>query len=78
MIRALAGFLKLLGEIEIIPTNDGIFDETFTAFRNFLFLLIHFEEFSRIADRDGAGKAMRTFTVYGERSSKLTVNGSDT
>lgn len=46
----------LAGEVEIIPTDDAIFDETVAAFRDFLLFFFRLHEFTRVADGDGAGK----------------------
>ena len=44
------GLGELLREGQIVPTHDAVLDESFTTFRDLLFVLLGLEELAGIAD----------------------------
>jgi hypothetical protein len=52
---------EFLGQVEIIPADDAVFDQAVATLGNFLFLFFCFSLFSWIADCNGAGKPVGQF-----------------
>ena len=56
----LCGFhgAELVVEIEVIPTDNGVFDEPVAGLGNFLLLFFALQEFARAANGDGTREAV--------------------
>ncbi len=47
-------FFELASEVEVIPTDDAILDQSITGFRNFLIFLFGLCKLTRVANSHGA------------------------
>ncbi len=61
LLRRIWGLQETLEELHVIPTDHGIFHESFTPFFQFLRLLLHTEKFTGMTDRQGSSQSMRLF-----------------
>ena len=62
-LRGVGQLRELLRERQIVPADQTMLAEPFTAFRQFLFVLFGLQELAWIADRHGAGEAMRSLNL---------------
>lgn len=46
-------------EVKVIPTHDGVFDQSPTGLRDLLVLLLALDELVAVAERNGLGKFIR-------------------
>ena len=60
---------KFLGEIQVVPADNAVFDQTLTPFSHLLLLLLDLQDFSGIADRDCPSEVMSMFNLV-----KLALN----
>ncbi len=54
-------FGQLVGQIQVIPANDRVFDQTAAVGGDVLQIFLTFGEFLIVGKSDGFGKAMRVF-----------------
>ena len=62
------GFRQLFREIEIIPANDGVFDQAAAPFGDLLLDFFPRQELLVIAKGHGAGKLIGIFGTFHERA----------
>mgnify|MGYP003640524703 CR=1 FL=1 len=57
------GLFELVSEVEVVPTDDAVFDETVAGLGDLLFLFFGLGELAGIANGDGAGEAVGEFDL---------------
>nr|WP_240686423.1 hypothetical protein [Aliiroseovarius marinus] len=57
------GLFELVGEVEVVPTDDAVFDEAVAGLGDLLFLFFGLGELAGIANGDGAGEAVGEFNL---------------
>ena len=67
---------EFLRQIQVIPTDDAIFDEPFTGFGHLLVFLLRLQEFAWIADRDRAGQGVDMLDAAEHFSMDMRNTGS--
>ena len=64
---------ELAREVEIIPADDGVFDQAIAGLGYLQFFFLDLRELTRIAYGDSTGEAVGQFHLVGVRSSKLYI-----
>lgn len=57
------GFIELLREVEIVPTDDRVLNQPPTALGDFLFLFFAVDELLIVAERDGFRELLRALDL---------------
>ncbi len=52
-----------MGKVEVVPTDDAVFDEAVAGLGDLLFLFFGLGELAGIADGDGAGETVGEFDL---------------